>query len=160
MSTFVDIQGFRGNGGRFIIKEISIYKHGILSTHLFEAPYSYNSLEKKYKAQALWLFYNHHGLSWNDGYIPYTRLGEIMFKELVIKNNNNIIYIKGEEKREWLKDYCYIEAINIETLDICPNLKSMKITLDYNQNNLYNINNNSLSQNNVLKIFGWLNYHQ
>lgn len=154
MCTFVDIQGFRGNGNQFIIKEISILKHGVLSTHLFDAPYSYNSLDKKYKAQALWLFYNHHGLSWNDGYIPYTRVAEIIFKELIINNNNNsIIYTKGDEKLQWLSDYCNVNAINIETMD-CPNLKSLDIMLD-NNNNLFN----SVSQNNVLKIFRWYKFH-
>lgn len=152
MHTFVDIQGFRGNEGRFIVKEISIMKHGILSTHLFDAPYSYNSLEKKYKKQALWLFYNHHKLSWNEGYIPYSRVAEIIYKELIIKNNNNnTIYIKGEQKCQWLRDFCNVETINIESLyQNCPNLKSMDVYLD-NKILLYN----SLSQKNVIKIFRW-----
>lgn len=155
MCSFVDIQGFRGNGNRFIIKEISIYKHGILSTHLFDAPYSYNSLDKKYKNQALWLFYNHHGLSWNDGYIPYSRVAEIIYKELAIKNSyNTIIYIKGDEKVQWLREYCNVDATNIETLENCPNLKSMQL-------NLYNNNNNkSMTQCNVINLHEWYNFYK
>lgn len=156
MGTFVDIQGFRGNGARFIIKEISIMKHGVLSTHLFDAPYNYKYLEKKYKNQALWLFYNHHKLSWNDGYIPYSRVEEIIYKELIIKNNNNnTIFIKGDQKRKWLRDYCYVDAMNIESLENCPNLKSMDVFLD-NNNNTYN----TLSQKNVIKIFRWYKYQK
>lgn len=46
-----------------------------INTILFEAPYnSLNSLDEKYKSQAFWLSRNDHGLLWNDGYVPYTRV--------------------------------------------------------------------------------------
>lgn len=155
MCIFVDIQGFRGNDKSFVIKEIAIYKSGVLSTNTFEPPYSYNSLENKYKKQSIWLYYNHHRLSWNEGYIPYSRVKDVIYKELVIKNiRDSIIYVKGEEKTKWLQDICNVPAINIETLKNCPNLKSME-----NCPIKIELNNMSFAEKNALKLFGWYNFN-
>lgn len=151
--TFVDIQGFRGNDESFIIKEIAYYKSGVLFTYLFAPPYNYTLLENKFRKQAAWLFLNHHKLRWNEGYISYSCVKDIIYKELAIKNSkNNIIYVKGDEKVKWLQEYCDVPSVNIESLRNCPNLKLMEI---YPMK--INLNNISLAQKNVLKLFGWYN---
>lgn len=155
-TTFADIQGFRGNDNSFIIKEIAFYKSGVLFTYLFAPPYNYSSLEKKFRKQAVWLFYNHHNLRWNEGYISYSSVKDIIYKELIIKNtNNSIIYVKGDEKVKWLQEYCDVPSVNIDSLRNCPNLNSMA-----NFSTKINLNNISFAQNKVLKIFNWysLNY--
>lgn len=155
-TTFVDIQGFRGNDNSFIIKEIAFYKSGVLFTYLFAPPYNYTLLEKKFRKQAVWLFLNHHNLRWNEGYISYSSVKDIIYKELIIKNTNNtIIYVKGDEKVKWLQEYCDVPSVNIDSLRICRlNLNSMEnFPLKINSNNY------SFAQKNVLKIFGWYNFN-
>lgn len=136
-----------------IIKEIAIYKSGVLSSNIFNPPYSFNALSPKCKQQVNWLRHNFHGLFWYDGDIPYDRVKEIIHNELVIKNiQNSIVYVKGTEKVKWLWDNCKVSSINIESFENCPKLKAM---INYPINMI--LNGMSHAQKNVMKMFGWYN---
>lgn len=159
MATFVDIQGFRGNGSKFIIKEIAVYHLGDLFKHIFKPPYSYSKLENKYKKQAHWLSLNHHGLFWNDGTIPYSRVKEIIYKDLVTNNNEHtIIYVKGDQKVQWLQDYCNVSAANIDTVYDCPD-PEMILDFPLKHINITKRKPITFAQKNVLKIYA-LGYYK
>lgn len=151
MATFVDIQGFKGNGDKFIIKEIAVYHLGVLSKHVFKPPYKFSKLKNKYKKQAHWLSQNYHGLYWNDGTIPYSRVKEIIYKDLVTNINHRdfIIFVKGDLKVKWLLDYCEVFTVeNFESEYDCPRLKDMQdIPSEYTMQNI------SFAQKNVLNLF-------
>lgn len=148
MTTFIDLQGFMGNNKTFILKELAIIDNNncsIPNSYLFKSPYSYAALGEKYKKQAYWIYKNYHGLSWYAGCIEYSEVSRFIIHLL---QNSHCIFVKGYEKALWLKQFCGVDVINIETLN-CPNLYSI-ITNYENQNN-------SLAQENVMKIKYWYN---
>jgi len=127
MSTaIVDIQGFKRPNNQFVLKEFAIAFHANQTprTFLFEAPCSWSELPPPYQKQNRWLQQHHHGLDWNTGSIPYHQIKTILYCEL---KNTPIIYVKGEEKRLWLREILKSDAFLIRNLEElgCPNLNNL-----------------------------------
>lgn len=166
--TFVDLQGFVV-GGRFVVKEVAVLKKGTVLTHyIFANPMPWNLLTKSEKSCASWLIACHHGLQWQDGMIPHSMAKRLITTAVFDTEENDddeaLIYIKGYEKREWLKnmlddDDKRNDAV-IETLDA-----------DYEDvetlNNLDAVNTvrcgkhvKHCAMQNVFKIFNWWSQRQ
>lgn len=113
--TFVDLQGFTVDK-RFIVKEVAVLRKGaVLTHHIFKSPIPWNSLTKSDKSCASWLIAYHHGLRWDDGMIPYN-MAKRLITMAVVDAEESIVYVKGLEKRQWLKDMLDNDAI-VETMD-------------------------------------------
>lgn len=123
---FIDLQGFKHNVNNFVLKEICIINNTKIFHSFVKSPYKWNELEEKYKRQAIWLKRNHHGFSWNDGYM---NLSYVKNQIYMLSQEEMIIYVKGEEKVTWLKSICpsINNIINIEKLDL--SLHSYKLDI-------------------------------
>lgn len=120
---FVDVQGFKDDFNRFIIKEFAISSEEYTKVLLVRPPFSYTYLTKEEKKRVQWI-QKHRGITWNEGSINYK-----LFKRIVTSFlENKKIIVKGLEKMKWIKelcDTCYL--INIEDKS-CPNFKSLHKT--------------------------------
>lgn len=124
---FVDVQGFKDNFNRFILKEFVFITRNITFHDFVFAPKIW--LDESHQKQANWLTENYHGLNWNDGFSSFSEFYKTIKPLLAQK----VIYLKGEEKVKWFNytfgpnrkikankiDY---KAINLETLGCTINL--------------------------------------
>jgi len=164
--TFVDMQGFIVDK-TFVVKEFAVLREGhVLSHYIFGHPYPWDLLSKSEKSCASWLTVNHHGFRWEDGIIPYYMAKKFITKAVIgTKDNddddNNLVYVKGYEKREWLRNLLlddarediYIENIEAHYEDI-ESLNKLDITHTLRCQN--HVSNCALQ--NVFKLFNW--WHQ
>ena len=90
------------------MKEFAALREGsILSHYVFVNPEPWDLLMKSEKSCASWLTACHHGLRWEDGMVPYWRARHLITTAVHGTEENDdedIIYVKGYEKREWLRD--------------------------------------------------------
>ncbi|XP_036143157.1 uncharacterized protein LOC118645667 [Monomorium pharaonis] len=163
ITTFVDLQGFIV-GRKFIVKEFTAFRDGfILSHYIFRNPVPWHRLNNADKRQASWLLTHHHGLRWNSGTIPYSRAKKLITTTLTRNETPPVIYVKGHEKREWLrnlllddtKEDIYVENIEAHYDDI-RSLNEMDVT--HTLRCAHHSTNCALQ--NVFKIFNWWHCHQ
>ena len=126
--TFVDLQGFIVRG-RFVVKEVAVLRQrNVLSHYIFTNSIPWGALLKSEKSCVSWLTAYHHGLRWEDGTVPYWMARDLITRAVygMIKNDDNddddedLVYVKGHEKREWLKDLLDVNAranVIIKTMD-------------------------------------------
>lgn len=126
MEFIVDVQGFKQSLNSFVFKEVTILSvedDAVPTVFYFEPPHRWNLLSQQNKCSNRWLERNFHGISWKFGDIPYKKLKNTLEVALVGAKK---IYVKGIEKRAWLKqvlDSKYL-IINLEDLG-CPSLKKL-----------------------------------
>lgn len=117
MSAIVDVQGFKTDQNRFILKEIAILCNNQMQVFLFKPPYPFYGLSKTERSQVTWIERNRRIL-WNEGFIPYSNHKDIIASIL----NNKYIYAKGLEKVEWIKELTKTNKVyNLEDKG-CPKL--------------------------------------
>jgi len=89
------------------VKEFAALKEGhVLSHYIFVCPYSWDLLLKSERHQAMWLIENRHG-------IPYWMAKSLITKAVMGTTSTDddiVVYVKGHEKREWLRDLLLDEA--------------------------------------------------
>ena len=113
---FVDLQGFILNGC-FTVKEVAVLRDGkTLSHYIFQEPKPRDWLTKSEKFQACWLKVHHHGLAWDDGFVPYGLRQKLV--EKAIGPEPSLIYVKGTEKKRWLREILEDDDLRIETIDM------------------------------------------
>lgn len=97
----IDVQGFKQKkNNQFILKELAILTSGNQVQHyIFKPPFPYKDLTLAEKKQVRWLQHNFHGFRWDDGDIPYHSICGVADRLL----RDKIIYVKGCEKIQWLK---------------------------------------------------------
>lgn len=164
----MDLQGFI-IGRRFIVKEVAVLRKGtVLSHYLFASPMPWHLLTKSDKSQVCWLMANHHGLRWEDGFIPYRMAKRLITRAvtgsiLEDAEESYLVYVKGLQKREWLKNILDEDArsdIIIETLDADYEDITSLNNLDTSSTLRCNIHLKHCALQNVLKIFNWWQKHQ
>lgn len=122
MHFFVDLQGFKCENNRFIVKEICLISNTDETEHLYivKPPFHYNKLPLTYKKQARWLSNNFHGFDWKDGFISFRKAKNLLLS--VLPKSGAIILVKGEEKKKWIdkilkcRVVCDFVIYNIEDL--------------------------------------------
>jgi len=151
---FVDLQGFLV-GGHFVVKEFAALKEGhVLSHYIFECPYPWDILSRSERYQAIWLIEN----------VPYGMAKSLITKAVMgtpATNDNIVVYVKGHEKREWLKyllldetrRIVYVENIEAHYEDI-ESLNKLDVTHTFRCQK--HVKNCALQ--NVFKIYNW--WHQ
>ena len=119
-SCVIDIVCFYGADKRsYVVKEMAIVNTWSLAevSFIFFPPYvSDNQPTNK------WLTKNFHGLKWEDGFIPYSCLGNIIRK---YGEAYQTIYVKGGAKLKTVKEFLTGQnIIDLETLN-CPSLRTL-----------------------------------
>lgn len=102
MNLIIDVQGFKIENNRFIVKELAAYDGCHTSHHIFKQPFHLNLLPPDLQKQASWLIKHHHGISWDEGFTPLHKFSNII-KSLT--NNCDCIYVKGAEKAKLIQKY-------------------------------------------------------
>lgn len=109
---YIDIQGFRGNSNEFILKEIAILMKDKLHHMLFKQPFSKSCLVAKSRRTNDWLEDNFHGLKWDEGFIEYNEMEEILCGILPNgKDENVVFYVNGLEKQKWLAETFHLQDV-------------------------------------------------
>jgi len=149
-------------GSWFVVKEVAMLKKGsVLSYYIFASPYPWNLLTKSEKSCASWLIAN-HGLQWEAGMIPYSMARHLIISAVVdTEDDDALVYVKGYQKREWLKDMLESNARDdiIETLDADYEETESLNNLDVINTMRRNKNVKNCALQNVFKIFNWLSQH-
>ena len=107
----VDCQGFfssycqASKSSRFVFKELAILnlnENSAPRVFVFKPPHCWDCLDGKDKRSDKFVATRYHGMSWNIGDIPYSRLFHVLFYYL---RNAEEIYVKGDDKIFWLREY-------------------------------------------------------
>ena len=100
MSVIVDLQGFSGPKGQFVLKEVAILTHCMTLpvVYQFASPFPWNVLSFDLR-QNSWKERNYLGLKWNLGTTPCDGIEDILHSLLGLME---VISVKGREKVEWL----------------------------------------------------------
>lgn len=125
---FVDLQGFKSNLDKFVVKEIAIITRNTTFHDVIKStPSKFSDLDIAHKKQVKWLTYNFHGLKWEWGFITLKQL-RLNIEPIL---SGKIVYVKGENKIKWLEqilgykwDLCKI--VDIEPFDCALSLNIKK----------------------------------
>lgn len=117
MVIVLDIQGFYGRDNEFLPKEIAYMNPYTEKSHVFllKLPYKIDELNAKQKKSAYYCSSSHHGLSWSSGITNLSDIFKILEKLISFEK----IYVKGQQKCDWIKQtfeqnkYKY-ELVNLE----------------------------------------------
>lgn len=110
MDLIVDVQGFCIP--HFIIKEVAVLsRDGAKQSHyIVKPPVEWKTLDAKCKNNVRWLFHNHHGVAWNDGYVEYEEMMQHL-KQLL--QTAFRVYVKGDMKKNFIEEIFDGEIINL-----------------------------------------------
>lgn len=125
----VDLQGFKDNDNRFIVKEFSLRSRNMKFHDIIKSPVKIK-LNAKQKAPVKWLTRNFHGIDWDDGFITLKELRNI----LGIYLDNLKIFVKGEEKISWIKQIMKndnLSCANLEAFGCDINLSNLRCKHDF-----------------------------
>lgn len=107
----IDFQWFLLNKKSLIPKELASYDSFLHKSHfIFEPLVSFNTLSDSDKRAARYAFTHHHGLKWEDGYTPTNKFNEIVKR---LCSGVNRVFVKGSEKKNFLKNIVDIEIIDL-----------------------------------------------
>lgn len=101
MSLVVDVQCFKLENNKFLVKEFAGYDGAKIFHYVFKPPFNRNCLPPNIQKQVAWLINNHHCIGWNEGHTPAHLFPEILRN--MVKDHQNI-YVKGLEKARFLED--------------------------------------------------------
>lgn len=107
----IEFQSFWGNLNEFIVKELVIMdlSTNVVNYFLFKAPHSIKKLCYKAKKTNNWLTKNYHYISWNEGFVNYKELDNIMY---FYCQQYGVIYTTGLQKTNWIQQYTPYTVIN------------------------------------------------
>jgi len=110
----------------------------------------------------MWLIENRYRIQWDDGMVSYCMAGSLITKAVMstttIDDDDIVVYVKGYEKREWLRDLLldearqdvYVENIKVHYEDI-ESLNKLDVTHTFRCQK--HVKNCALQ--NVFKIYNW-----
>lgn len=164
----LDCQGFQYSTSNFLCKEIAIIniENGCVFHQMFEPLIPTDLLNNNFKKQIQWNTNNIHGLSWenalksnNDNPIKLPFESISMYIKLIVKND--IVYVKGLEKKTWLARIIANNIIDLSELG-CMSLDSLRsLNLDsfthHCKNHLYN--HLRCAKQNVCLLRRWFKEH-
>lgn len=127
----VDLQGFKDNNNRFIVKEFYLQSRNMKFHDIIKSPIGYkNKLNSTQQKSVEWLTKNFHGISWEDGFITLKELRSALRVYL----DQTRIYMKGEEKIIWIKHIMKNDdliCVNLEDFDCDINLNDIRNKQDF-----------------------------
>jgi hypothetical protein len=111
MNIILDVQGFKIENNKFIVKELAAFDGVRVSHFIFKSPFRMDYLSPDLHKQAEWLMRNHHCIDWREGFTPLHKFGDII-KSLC--NKVDYVYVKGKEKSEFIKKFTITPVIEID----------------------------------------------
>lgn len=121
MTCFLDVQGFRDNYNNFIVKELAfLFSDARPNHYIFSPPCKFKSLSLNARINNDYLTRNLHKLNWNFGDVSLYKL-----KDILEPLKNVHIYVKGAEKKKFIKNYCFnvFDLGDEEDVDLdCPSI--------------------------------------
>lgn len=126
---FVDVQGFKSNLNKFVVKEIAIKTRNTTFHDVVKSmPTTFSDLDAAHKKQVKWLTYNFHGLKWDWGFIT---LKELRLRIQPVLSGKTI-YVKGENKIKWLEQILGFKWVICKIVDV--ESFNCALSLDVNKN--------------------------
>lgn len=136
---FVDLQFIVRNGRQYFVKELAILQQGSLipTLYFFKPPYPQEELNDANTHQENYICNNINSMHWKDGLIAYNDIGDILRTFSQYK-----IYVKGIQKKVFLRQYLQASTEIIELENCIPKLSSLKnydvyCEIHYNKNKTY-----------------------
>lgn len=120
MSVVIDVQGFKLENNKFVVKEFAAYDGNKICHYVFKAPFRMSLLPPHLHKQAVWLMENHHCINWEDGFVPLHKFSNIL--QHIIGEYERVL-IKGKEKADYIRKYT---PRPVTELDEQPSLKFQK----------------------------------
>lgn len=111
MILVMDLQGFKTENNKFIVKELAGYDGEKMCHFVFKPPFPFDMLPSDLQKQAKYLTKNHHGIEWNVGFTPLHYLKQIIGD---FTAHANYVYVKGREKANFLKQYTTTPVLEFE----------------------------------------------
>lgn len=139
---FIDIQGFRTKGNRFICKEFCLIDGEFIFHTFVKSPYNFNKMPDYYRRQARWLMNRFHGIKYEHGDTNIVELKQKMFAKI----HNKTILVKGIEKIAWLQ-YIFRDCGKITI----QNIENLNFNLNLTENDIFDVCEYHE------RIFGWAN---
>lgn len=102
MSIVIDVQGFKVESNKFVVKEFAAYDGKKISHYVFKPPFRMDLLPPYLQQQAFWVTDNHHGLRWEDGFVPLHKFSEVIQQ---VTNAGDRVYVKGKEKADYIRKH-------------------------------------------------------
>ena len=132
----LDFQCFKDNNNEYILKEVCVLEVDsgtLLMHHIAKSPFKRDFLTQEKLRESYWLTKHCHGLEWDQGDIWYHALEEKL-RSCIAKRP--VIYVKGAEKKEFLRcnfitDHCTTNVIDINDIG-CGSLSSINNLLSTN----------------------------
>lgn len=165
--TFIDLQGFDFERN-FVVKEVAVLRKGtVLSHYIFTSPEPWSALNKTERRLVSWLKVKHHGLRWDDGFVPYWNAESLITTAVVDVEEDDetpsLVYVKGLQKKKWLEDMLdpnMKEDIIIKTLETdYMDIESLT-KLDATNTMRCCKHNKHCALQNVFKIYNWWSRRQ
>lgn len=114
----IDVQGFKSEDN-FIPKELAAYNGQQLAHYIFRIPFPLNSLPQNLQRENKWIMENCHGLDWKEGFTPLYQFKNIV---LNLSEKADVIYVKGREKTNYIKEYTKKEVVELDEQPALPEL--------------------------------------
>uniref|UniRef100_A0A6P7GNE8 Uncharacterized protein LOC114344791 isoform X1 n=1 Tax=Diabrotica virgifera virgifera TaxID=50390 RepID=A0A6P7GNE8_DIAVI len=112
---FVDIQGFAVDGW-FVPKELTIEIGFKRSHYIFLPPKPFNALSNDDKKTASYVEKKLLGIRYSDGAVELSKINEILETKLLYAAD--YIYVRGEQKAEFLSKKCHIFGVFPLIIDV------------------------------------------
>lgn len=154
----IDVQGFNYGSESNMWKEIAIFNTTTERyTHkMIKMPHQLELFNHVSQDHMNWLRDQVHGLEWNSCYGDY-----LLYEELVdfIKKqvNNDVILVKGVEKKQWLEKFLYNQIIDLHE-EGCPSFDKLKTIFKSYHCNQHYYNTLKCSLENVYFLHFWYVY--
>lgn len=158
----VDIQCFKDNQNEYTLKEVCVLEADtgvLLMHHIAKPPYDRSELSDEKLRESYWLTKHCHGLRWEFGDIPYYEL----FNKLTdCISKRPTVYVKGFEKKEYLKRHHVMDFVTTNVIDIgaigCESITSINNLMSTNVLRCRNHKsiNSRCALTNCVAIRGWL----
>jgi len=115
-SVVLDVQCFKDDANRYVVKEacaVDVDTGAVLLHHIARPPYPRDQLSADKQRECEWLTRCYHGLDWRHGDIAYPAL---LDKLRACLHRRYAVYVKGEEKRDFVLDNLVPADANVREL--------------------------------------------
>lgn len=125
----VDIQGFKLENNKFLVKEFAAYDGFHICHYVFKPPFPIRLLSPDLHRQATWLMNNYHFIDWNIGFTPVHQFCNILQS---LTKQVDMVYVKGMEKANYIKKH---SLAPVYEFDEQPSLQLMEPKCFYHTSN-------------------------
>lgn len=150
---FIDIQFVVGNGRQLFVKELAMLRQGsiIPTLYFFKPPYPREELNDAITQHGEYICDNINNLQWNDGILLYNDIADIL-KSF----SQHKIYVKGIQKKNFLRQYLQVSTEIVELEDEIPKLGSLRNYKAYCEIHYNKTKNHRCAVQNCINIYMYM----